>query len=181
MIILINLIIIPDYFLPKPVGLSYKRLNRQIVIGLLYVMLTIASAVLPMVTNLWLLYLCGFLFGFGGSAYVSGQVVWLMDMWGSSARPFLQLSDFCFAVGSLLSTIIIKPYLVGDLSTDVLTNGTSSFNQDYKTFGEGNDPNDIDRRSRLIWPVLIIGLCILSGKFLFQTISLILINFIRDY
>ena len=117
-----------------------------------------------MVPKLWLLYFCGFLFGFGSSAYVSASTVWTMDMWGRNSRPFLQTNDFSFAVGSILCTIILKPYLVGDLSINSpSTNQTSLFNLNNTFQDQVTDPNDIDRRSRLMWPVLIIGFCILPG------------------
>ena len=124
-------------------------------------MMTIASSLVPMVTNIWLLYVCGFLFGFGSSAYVSGSVVWTMHIVGNKGRTLLQILDFAFSVGCVICTVVINPYLVGDLSTDTPINKTNSLNLSYQD--QIVDPNDIDRRSRLMWSVFIIGFCLFPG------------------
>ena len=126
-------------------------------------MMAIITGVIPMVPNIWDLYLCGFLFGFGSSVYVSGAVVWGMHIVGNKGRTLLQLLDFSFSIGSIICTVILKPHLVGDLHTSPINQTSSIIMSDIDLQDQVSDPNEIDRRSNLMFPVLAIGLCILPG------------------
>ena len=137
------------------VGLTYKYLNRQLVICITYSMLTIACAVLPLLPNLWLLYVCAFIFGFGSSIQVCGYTVWLIEMWKEKSGPILQVSDFGFGIGSILCTVILKPYLVGEINAETHINQISNTTV--------TQIPDIDRRERLMLPTLLIGVCILPS------------------
>ena len=135
-----------------------------------YSLSTIVAAIIPLVTELWMLYICAFVFGFGSSVSVCGYTVWTIEMWKNKAGPFLQLNDFGFGIGSILVTVILKPYLTGELGSD--ENYANTFDLDHSAsmsnltnFNTGTDPSEIDRRAKLMLPTLIIGACILPSKF----------------
>ena len=134
--------------------------------------MTIACTTIPMVTNLWLLYFCGFVFGFGSSAYVSACTVWTMELWGNKARSFLYLNDFSFAVGSILCTIILKPHLVGELhdKNELVLNSFEKINFN-NPLSNGTVVDEIDRRASIMWPCIYIGVCILPRKYFRKLIS----------
>ena len=142
----------------RTVGLLYKYLNRQLVISTTYALLTIACAVIPLLPNLWTLYVCAFIFGLGSSIQVCGYTVWTIEMWQKKAGPLLQVNDFGFGLGSILCTVILKPYLVGELGDPSI--------DDKQTLSFRNETQiiDIDRRERLALPCLLIGVCVLPSR-----------------
>ena len=129
-------------------------------VALTFAMLTVFCSTIPLVPNIWVLYVFGVLFGFGSSTYVAGCTVWLMELWEKRAGPILQLLDFVFAVGSILCAVILKPFLVGNIETNAAFN-ESAFNEDFGSYK--SDPNDVDRRANLMVPTLIIGACMLPS------------------
>ncbi|XP_054158547.1 uncharacterized protein LOC128956861 [Oppia nitens] len=129
-----------------------------------YIMLTLSVACIPVLPNLALLYTCAALFGFGSAVFVCAFPIWLMEMWNSRARQWLQVNDCSFGIGSIMTTIILKPFLVGELADNNINNSPDQV------------VSGADRQSRLWLPVLIICLAILPIP-----ISSVVMYFVRPY
>ncbi|CAG2165619.1 unnamed protein product [Oppiella nova] len=72
-----------------------------------------------------------------------------------------------FGIGSVLYTQALKPYLVGEVDNE-FKNETMVFDNELRI----NENDVIDRRSRLMFPIFLIGACIIikpgiSGKITF--------------
>ena len=133
-------------------------------IAIVFSLLTISCAVIPIVPNLWLLYVCAFVSGFGSSVTVCGYTVWLIEMWSDKSGPLLQINEFGFGIGSILATVILKPFLVGEIGTDSdIESKTTIFSNIILNLGNEKS-SDVDRRSRLMWPSLITGISILPSE-----------------
>ena len=74
----------------------------------------------------------------------------------------LQFVEFAFGIGSILAPVIMQPYLVGEI-------GTGNVGRD--TFGDDQGVSAEERRSRLMWPTLITGACLLPSKFYFLKLN----------
>ncbi|XP_054161703.1 uncharacterized protein LOC128959723 [Oppia nitens] len=121
------------------VGLTYRYLNRQLVVAVCFVILAIATAVLPVLPNLPVLYVCSIVWGFCFSVIMCSYTVWTVELWPTSSAPVLYIEDFAYGIGSTLASAILKPYLTGKVAANV----------------------EVDRRSKLMWPFITIGICVI--------------------
>ncbi|XP_054161685.1 uncharacterized protein LOC128959707 [Oppia nitens] len=101
------------YTLGTFVGLTYKWLNRQLVIGTAFIMMSALYACMPLLTSLWQLYLIAFLFGVGSSINVSAYIVWTIEMWQHRSAPILQLNALGFGLGSNIAAAVMSSYTTG--------------------------------------------------------------------
>ncbi|CAG2172135.1 unnamed protein product [Oppiella nova] len=106
------------YLLGSLSGFLYKYINRQLMLVFMTVILAVFTALMPFCTNIWLLYLSVFINSIGGGAWDSGNAVWTIEMWKDKSPPVLQLSQMMYGLGNILSPLIAKDYLYGDLSND---------------------------------------------------------------
>ena len=155
----------------ETVPLFYKYLNRQLVVAIIFIVLAITCAVIPLLPNLWLLYVCAFMGGVCSSVISCAYTVWMIEMWKSKSGNVLQIAEFGFGIGSILAPVIMKPYLVGEVGTGTANSDSfySSHVNEHHMFVRdvahvSEDVSDIDRRGRLMWPTLITGACILPGE-----------------
>ncbi|CAG2103427.1 unnamed protein product [Medioppia subpectinata] len=166
------------FFLGTFVGLLYKYVNRQLTMALTFILMTVASAVIPLYPNLWVLYLGAFMIGIGSSCYVAASTVWIIELWRGRPIPILQIFEFWFGIGEILTTVALKPYVVGET--------TATINQTYaqhvgpkQTMLNSQYYSEtvvVNRRARLMIPTLVIGASILAIP-----ISLVVLYFVRPY
>ncbi|CAG2112438.1 unnamed protein product, partial [Medioppia subpectinata] len=166
------------FFLGTFVGLLYKYVNRQLTMALTFILMTVASAVIPLYPNLWVLYLGAFMIGIGSSCYVAASTVWIIELWRGRPIPILQIFEFWFGIGEILTTVALKPYVVGET--------TATINQTYAGHVEPkqtmlnsqyySETVVVNRRARLMIPTLVIGASILAIP-----ISLVVLYFVRPY
>ncbi|CAG2107489.1 unnamed protein product [Medioppia subpectinata] len=83
----------------------------------------------------------------------------------------MQLYEVCFGIGSILSTVALKPYLIGETDNEVKNQTIYADNELVI-----NVEDVIDRRSRLMIPTLIIGGCIITVP-----LALFVMHFIKPY
>ncbi|XP_054161684.1 uncharacterized protein LOC128959706 [Oppia nitens] len=100
------------------VGLTYKWLNRQIVMAIAFIMMSVLYACTPLLTSLWQLYLIAFLFGVGSTINVSGYVVWTIELWQHRSAPVLQFNAVGFGLGSIIATAVMSMYTTGNIEPD---------------------------------------------------------------
>ncbi|CAG2109152.1 unnamed protein product [Medioppia subpectinata] len=97
-------------------GFLYSYINRQLSLTILTIILAVFSALSPFCTNIWLLYASVFIASIGGGAWDSGNSVWTIELWKENSPPVLQLAQMMFGLGNILSPIIARDYLLGDMS-----------------------------------------------------------------
>ncbi|XP_054162128.1 uncharacterized protein LOC128960082 [Oppia nitens] len=151
------------FILGTVVTFLYKYVSRQLVMSIFFTLLTIASAVIPLVPHLYVLYLCAFAIGISSSVFVCAVSMWIIELGRGGKVPIVQIFELSFGIGSILSTVALKPYLIGETSTS--PTHTKS-NQTFYDFNRNeelviDEEVVIDRRSRLMKPTLIIGSCII--------------------
>ncbi|CAG2119161.1 unnamed protein product, partial [Medioppia subpectinata] len=162
-------------------GLTYRWLNRQLVIAISFIIIAVMCAVMPALTSLWQLYICAFVFGFGSSINTMGYIVWVIELYPKHSAPLLQLNALSFGIGSIICTAILKPYLTGEMVADpALTTTTVALPGIYP----GNHSQYLaptivsvaERRDKLLQPCIILCACLL----IFPIASLIM-YFIKPY
>ncbi|CAG2178395.1 unnamed protein product, partial [Oppiella nova] len=152
------------------IALLFKYLNRQITFAIFFTFLTIASAVIPLSPYIWVLYLCAFTIGLGAAVYGSATTVWTVELGRGSKVPIVQVFELSFGIGAILSTMALKPYLIGEPSQT----------KSLKVYSDNElvlDVNDVtERRSRLMYPTMLIGACIITIP-----IALFIMYFLKPY
>ncbi|XP_054161682.1 uncharacterized protein LOC128959703 [Oppia nitens] len=100
------------------VVLTYKWLNRQIVMAIAFIMMSVLYACTPLLTSLWQLYLIAFLFGVGSTVNISGYIVWTIELWQHRSAPVLQFNAVGFGIGSIIVTAVMSMYTTGNIEPD---------------------------------------------------------------
>ncbi|XP_054162131.1 uncharacterized protein LOC128960085 [Oppia nitens] len=163
------------YCLGSLLSMSFKYLNRQLTMSVLFALLTIASASIPLVPQLWILYVCAFTIGVGSTVYASSSIVWCLELWRDTKLPILQILELAYGIGSALCNVSLKPYLIGEPShLDNSTAGSLPYNDNEELVIDLNQV--YERRKRLMFPTLLIGGCIIIVP-----ITVFTMYFLRPY
>ena len=87
---------------------------------MLFVLLTLIEAIafglIPLVSDLWSVYLMAFLIYFGVAVIERGSYTWIISMWKSSSRAVLRLSTAMFHLGIVIGPILDIPFVLGDVT-----------------------------------------------------------------
>lgn len=129
---------------------------------MLFIGITAAMILAPHIPTLTLFYVIGGLLGFCIGCYDSAQFVWIMEMWQQDSGPYIQAQHFCFAVGTVLSPLIMSPFLTKEEEEEGVTTTTP-------------DP-DAKRNSRLFVPFTIIG-CLCAVTAVAQTLLFVFLRY----
>ena len=98
--------------------------------------------------------------GIGSCVFGCFAPVWLVELWRGSKVPIIQIFELFYGIGAILSTIALKPYITGEMDSEVKNRTIYSDNELVI------DVNDlVDRRARLMIPTLLIGGCIITGEY----------------
>ncbi|XP_054162130.1 uncharacterized protein LOC128960084 [Oppia nitens] len=102
-----------DYYNSKQqqyyILLLSERFNRQLWVSLSFILLTIFSATIPLTTQVVTLYICAAMIGLCSGIFVTYIYVWGIELWTDSRLPIVQILELCFGVGSIFSTILLRP------------------------------------------------------------------------
>ncbi|CAG2163524.1 unnamed protein product, partial [Oppiella nova] len=132
--------------------------------------MSVASLLIPYSQSLPHIYACGLAVGLGSGCWNSIANVWLIEIWQNRSAPFLQLIQFMYGIGTILSPLVNQLFLNDD---DITANTLSH------TF-VNKSAQTVDlvemRRESLKTPFLINGLI----QFTFPTL-LVLMYVIRRY
>ena len=94
--------------------------------------------------------------------------MWLIELWRGSKVPIIQIYELSFGIGAILSTIALKPYITGELESEI---------KNHTIYSDNELAIDVnDRKSRLMIPTLLIGGCIITGEY-----RIIFIVFYHEY
>ncbi|CAG2172181.1 unnamed protein product, partial [Oppiella nova] len=146
------------YLLGSLFGFLYKRINRQMTTIVLLLAISISIAVMPFAPTLWSLYLCSFVTLLGGGAWNAAHNVWLIEMWTHTSAPVLQFSQFMYGLGCILSPLLVKPYLTGELPTNHTVIPNTTITTTVPTITTTDINHSIDRRALLKTPFITDGL-----------------------
>ncbi|CAG2166655.1 unnamed protein product [Oppiella nova] len=144
---------------------SYNYLNRQVTLSILIILQGFGTIFQPWATELWHLYVCIFVYGFGIGAWNGANNVILIEMWQNRSPSILQFSQFIYGVGTILGPLLDKNYVLGEqICPDVYEENCI---EPTTTLGTGSPLNwtnpctdecrAYDRRPRLKIPLLIGG------------------------
>lgn len=65
----------------------------------------------PYCPTITMFFISGGLLGFSTGFYDSSQMVWMIEIWQHKAGPFIQAQHFCYAIGAVIPTVIVAPFL----------------------------------------------------------------------
>ena len=121
-----------------------------------------SSAFTPLSQDLYSLFFCAFTIGLGSGVWNSMASVWMIELWHNKSGPFLQLLHFGFGVGNIFSPLVLEKHLVGE------THENSSRTNAFATVivadvNQSSVPEEIDRRSGLLFPFFINGVIQMIG------------------
>ena len=139
------------------VGFTLKYLNRHLVFIFLTLIQTIAFALIPLVSDLWTVYLLAFLMNLGVAAFECGAYVWIISMWNSKSSPIMHLTMALFSLGMMLGPLLDTPFILGDVTKgDPQMAALNTTLRDQINYS-------INRREQLMIPFLIgSAICSLS-------------------
>ena len=134
-------------------GLAFQYFNRQLIVIIFVSIASIVIICMPFTPSLTLLLVFGLISSFGNGTIDAAQNTWFIEMWQEHSNSVLQLAQFMFGLGTIITPIIEGPYLTGE------TNATdSNSNNSFVT------PHD--RRMLLAKPYALIGAIQLSSVLL---------------
>ena len=133
-----------------------KYLNRQMVWILYLILMSVCLACVPHSPNIGVLYACALGIGLGSGVLNSIINVWLTELWREKAPTALQVPGLTFGIGTILSPVIIRPFLrkrhlVPNNSTLVNSTNDNDFHWEF------NKDYEEDRRSYLTAPFAILA------------------------
>ena len=148
---------------------TYKYLNRQIVLSILVILQGLGTIFQPWSTELWHLYLCIFVYGFGIGAWNGANNVILIEMWQNKSPSMLQFSQFIYGVGTILGPLLDKNFVLGEqvcpgkFKEDIPFCHNSTIATNKTTF-DCDECLYYDRRPRIKIPLMIGGMLQLIGE-----------------
>ncbi|CAG2165036.1 unnamed protein product [Oppiella nova] len=142
-------------------GFLIKYLNRQLILAVFLVIMAIGTAFIPHSPNLYILYTCAIGLGMGSGIINCVVNVWIIEMWLQKSAPVLQIPGLTFGLGTIVSPLLLKPFLrdkySGDSDTTTTGPGITVSTPDSVTYAYNEDYEE-HRRSLLKTPFLILGI-----------------------
>ena len=134
-------------------GFAFQFLNRQLLVIIFMAITAIVCAIMPFTPSLAVFLILGIVFSYGNGTLDAAQNTWFIEMWQERSNSVLQLAQFMFGLGTIVTPIIEGPYLTGE------TNATDS-----NSTNSSVTPHD--RRMLLAKPYALIGAIQLSSVLL---------------
>ena len=141
----------------------------------------VAVMSMAVVQNIYQYCVIHFLFGLGSGAWDSGNSMWLIEMWGEQVPALLHLQQMMYGIGTIISPLVISPFLVGDLSnkTDTTTVNTTgapdlttilsiintTISQSNNNTSDDDINYSVDRRANLRVPFIVSGFLTFPGNY----------------
>lgn len=121
----------------------------------------IGVILIPVMPTLPTFFFVVSLVGFGAAGYDTAQIVWIIEMWENNAAAYIQTQHFCYALGTFVSPLLLKPFLPPE--TEKLRQTFSS----NETSALHSDPTVVSKdASQLYIPFFIGGVASILGGFL---------------
>jgi FHS family Na+ dependent glucose MFS transporter 1 len=91
----------------------------------------LGSGYMALSPSLLVFFITAAIVGFSGGGYDTAQIVWIIELWSSKAAPYIQTQHFSFAIGTLISPLLIKPYLSNDPDLSAFTQNSTDSGEHY--------------------------------------------------
>lgn len=92
-------------------GFITKYINRQLIVIVTLFGFALSMYMTPYSPTKTMFFVFGGLLGFSSGIYDSSQMVWMIEIWQSKAGPLIQAQHFCYAIGAIIPSVIIAPFL----------------------------------------------------------------------
>lgn len=96
----------------------YKYLNRQLVLVLFVLIISVTIGILPHLGAIWAAYLVMACFGIGSGAWEAGNSMWLLEVWPSRIGAIFQVNQFAYNAGGAFSFLLTAPFIWGESVAD---------------------------------------------------------------
>ena len=103
-------------------GFAFQYLNRQLFVIISMSITALICAFFPFSPSLIIFLSLGFVFSFGTGTLDVTQNTWIIEMWQQNSNSVLQLAQFMYGLGMIVSPIIEGPYLTGENDGQNFTN-----------------------------------------------------------
>jgi len=87
--------------------------NRQVVCAMLLVLLGACVILFPYAHSVTILFILASICGLTAGGFDTAQIVWIIEMW-ENPGVFIQTQHFAYALGTLISPLLVKPFLADD-------------------------------------------------------------------
>ena len=152
--------------------LLFKWINRQIILSLVLIGMSVSTIFMPWCTCLWQLYLCMFIYAFGWGSWGGCANVILIEMWKHGSPSMLQLAQFMWSLGTILGPLLVESYVIGveicpgvrPELCDTVFNTTTNTTVYVANSNCTEECLQYDRRPVMKIPFLIGGLIQMIGK-----------------
>ncbi|OTF79734.1 hypothetical protein BLA29_005511, partial [Euroglyphus maynei] len=101
------------YTIGSLTGFIYKWINRQLVIIIMVTIMAILIAYTPYYTSVYELFIATLIIGIGSGSWESSNTVWLIEMWPKHQASVMQIQQFMYGVGSIISPSMLAPFVHG--------------------------------------------------------------------
>ena len=154
----------------KSVTYTYRWFDRQICLSVFIALQGLGTIFQPWSTQLWQLYVCIFVYGFGIGNWNGSNNVILIEMWQEKSPSILQFSQFIYGVGTILGPLLTERFVIGEQVCP------GYFPEDVPKYCYSNETLNVtdkewcdyclnyDRRPEVKKPLLIGGLLQLIGR-----------------
>ncbi|KAG4076463.1 hypothetical protein HA402_005906 [Bradysia odoriphaga] len=98
-------------------GFISHYINRQLVVIFAITVLVTALYIIPYCPTITMFFVCGGMIGCSAGLHDSSQMVWMIEIWQQKAGPFIQAQHFFYAIGTVIPTVIVAPFLNKNVNT----------------------------------------------------------------
>ncbi|XP_037036786.1 sodium-dependent glucose transporter 1-like isoform X3 [Bradysia coprophila] len=106
-------------------GFISPYINRQMVVIVGMATMVTSMFLTPYCPDKTMFFVSGGILGFSTGLYDSSQMVWMIEIWQNKAGPFIQAQHLFYAIGAVIPTVIVAPFLNKNV-TDLSTTDTST-------------------------------------------------------
>lgn len=136
------------------------------------ILMSVCLGFVPHSPNIGTLYACSLGIGLGSGVLNSIINVWLTELWREKAPTALQIPGLTFGIGTILSPLIMKPFLMKrNLFPNNATLTANCTNNENDCHWEYNRQFEEERRSNLTAPFVILAVVQAVCKYQYYRVS----------
>ncbi|KAH7641063.1 hypothetical protein HUG17_8532 [Dermatophagoides farinae] len=101
------------YMIGSLTGFIYKWINRQLVLIFMVATMAFLIAYTPYYSSIYQLFVATLIIGIGSGSWESSNTVWLVEMWPKHQASAIQIQQFMYGIGSIISPSMLAPFVQG--------------------------------------------------------------------